>query len=167
MRRVKRQHGCEAALAIAGRRRGLTTILLLLVMGIASAGAASADELLARGALRGEDWVRGKHTESRTLLIGDAIYHVGSQTVLRDVNGETLSFSGLDTVPELESLRMKPRVASTWARFDATEVAGRLILNWLELSDDHEGNETPGSGRRKGAKTDKRAKTTPAAPGAR
>jgi hypothetical protein len=109
-------------------------LILALVCGVPLGSAA--DEL------NGEGWVRGRIDAERSLVIGDAIYHLTPRTVIRGLEGEPLGYEDLTDVLRVESAARAPRRVVTWARYDATEVRGRLVLNWLELSHEHEGADT-------------------------
>jgi hypothetical protein len=93
----------------------------------------------ADGELDGHDWLRGKNTEHQAVLIGHDVYHLGAQTQIKGLDGETLSLADLIWIPELEDLEKIPRVPTVWVEYDATRVGDRLLLNWMQLSIDQEG----------------------------
>lgn len=95
--------------------------------------------------LSGEGWVRARIAADRTLVINDAVYHVTARSVFRGIEGERIRFGDLEDVVRVDNAAHAPLRVATWARYDATEVRGRLVLNWLELSNEHEGADT-GSG---------------------
>jgi hypothetical protein len=109
-------------------RRAFTIVSLasLLLCGAWSAQA---------GSLGGHAWIRGKSIAQGKVAIGQSIYHVTPRTRIRGMEGEPLSLTTLDGVPDFESLTKIPRHPKFWVEFDASEVAGRLELNWMEIKD--------------------------------
>jgi len=112
----------------------------LLALALLAPQASTADD-----ELNGEGWVRGRIDSERSLVINDSVYRVTPRSILRGIDGQRLRFEKLTDVVEVQSLERAPERVATWARYDATEVGGQLVLNWLELSDEHEGADTGSS----------------------
>jgi hypothetical protein len=98
----------------------------------------------ANDALNGTGWVRGRIVSERSVVINDAVYLVTPRSVLRGLDGRRSGFEELIDVVKVDSLERAPERVATWARYDATEVRGQLVLNWLELSNEYEGADAGG-----------------------
>jgi hypothetical protein len=85
--------------------------------------------------LGGSGWIRGKSIAEGKVAIGQSFYHITARTRMTGMKGERLSLTTLDGVPDFESLTKIPRHPKYWVEFDASEVAGRLELNWMEIKD--------------------------------
>jgi len=83
--------------------------------------------------LGGKAWLRAMSTKQQAVIIGKTVYHLNGRTRIKGMKGQTIGLSGLEGVPDFEALVRVPRSPKLWVSFDATRVAGRLELNWMEV----------------------------------
>ncbi len=108
-----------------GRRVSRFLAVGAMAVGIAIAGSAGADDHTS-----GEAEVTAKNVRERTVTIGDHTYQVNGRTILTDADGNRIR---LKRLPVAAADGDEGDGQMAWARFEATEVRGQLVLNRLEL----------------------------------
>lgn len=86
----------------------------------------------AEGEIQGTDIVRGKDTHVRTLLIGEQVYHVTPETVIRSEDGISISLAEV-AVPDRSEGQLMPLSSAFNGHFRAVQSGDRFILQLLDL----------------------------------
>ena len=109
--------------------RLFTTLIIgfAALVALALAVAATAGELAGTGAIRAKD------TRAATLLLGEGVYRVTAETVIRDARGARMRLEEIE-VPDLAKGGRDPGLGLVMGRYQAVRAQGELILRSLDLA---------------------------------
>jgi len=105
-------------------RRSTFPVMVLFLTAVTSASAQSASA----------DLLRAKNTGARTVMIGERVFHVTPQTLIRDEKGDAIRFADLDA-PESVEGEAPSDLGAHLVRYEAVERGGLLVLRSLELAE--------------------------------
>ncbi|MFT5695098.1 MAG: hypothetical protein ACI9QQ_001073 [Myxococcota bacterium] len=95
----------------------------------------SSTTAIAQDALSGSEAVRGKDTRKNTVKLGDRVFGVNADTVMRDGSGARIRLRQLD-VPDLGRGAADPMLGVLVASYTAEQKGSKLILMTLDIQAD-------------------------------
>lgn len=87
---------------------------------------------MAQDALSGSEAVRGKDSRKNTVKLGDRVFRINADTVMRDGSGARIRLRQLD-VPDLGRGGVDPMLGVLVAAYTAEQKGSKLILMTLDI----------------------------------